>query len=74
MAEIDVAEKVARRLEGKKLFTFRAKETVYYEADIEAEDEDKAREIWHRMDLNQYIVHGENFETYEVICHDGEEE
>ena len=73
MSEIDVAEKVARRLEGKKLFTFKAVERVYYEADIEAEDEEKAREIWQMMDLSSYIVDSEDFETYEVRCHDEEE-
>ena len=45
MNDKEIAEQVAERLEGKKLFTVSSKETIYYYRDVYAFDADEADEI-----------------------------
>ena len=43
--EEQLAEDIAKRLEGLKKFTLHSRETVYYARTIWAKDEDEAQEI-----------------------------
>ena len=74
MTDEAIAEKVTRRMEGKKRYTFKASELVYYEFDCEAENEDEAWDMYNSVILTDYIVYSHSFQTDEVICHDEEEE
>ena len=74
MTEDEVtAERVARRLEGKKKWKFTGSELVYYEFDCEAIDEDDAYKQWHEADLDQCIVDRREFKTEDVYCEDNDE-
>jgi hypothetical protein len=45
MSDNDIAEQVAERLEGKKLFTVASRETLYFYRDVYAFDADEAENI-----------------------------
>jgi hypothetical protein len=45
MSDNNIAEQVAERLEGKKLFTVSSRETLFYHRDVYAFDADEAENI-----------------------------
>ena len=62
----EIAEKVAERLEGKKLYRVHSMETVYYARDVYATNTDDAEEICSEDGDWGEIVDGNNFEVSEV--------
>ena len=74
MTEEQVAEKVARRLAGKKLWRFTASEVVHYEFECEATDEEDAYEQYNNADLDEHIVDRREFETHGVFEEEDEDE
>lgn len=68
MTDQQTAELVAKRLEGKKPFLALARETVFYEVEIWAANEDEAMDIA-RNDVEDWgdIVDGEDFSIYDIV-------
>lgn len=67
--QAQVVEKVVNRMEGKKKFTYYARETVYYAVEVYAEDRDKADDIYYDLDgetFDRFIDDRSDFETMEV--------
>ena len=68
MTDQEIAELVAKRLEGKKRFLALARETVFYEVEIWAANEYEAMDIA-RNDVEDWgdIVDGEDFSIYDIV-------
>lgn len=66
MNDNEIAEKVAERLEGKKLFRVHSTETVYYSRDVYAMSQFEAEEVCNEDGDWGEIVDGNNFEVSEV--------
>lgn len=64
--ETQIAEQVAERLEGKKLYVVRARETVYYRREVYATSEFNAEEVCSEDGDWGDIVDGNDFEVYDV--------
>lgn len=64
--ETQIAEQVAERLEGKKLYVVRARETVYYRREVYATDPFNAEEVCSEDGDWGDIVDGNDFEVYDV--------
>lgn len=70
MAELEnagtIAERVAERLEGRKLFRVYSYETVYYMREVYANNRDHADEICSEDGDWGDIVDGNNFEVTDI--------
>ena len=64
--ETQIAEQVAERLEGKKLFTVASRETVYYYRDVYACSAEEAENICMKEGDWGEISEGQDFEVYDV--------
>lgn len=64
--ETKIAEAVAERLEGRKLFTVSSRETVYYYRDVYANSKEEAEDICMQDGDWGEISDGHDFEVYDV--------